>query len=145
MHRSNLALTVFALANAVGARFREQQRLVSGDVLKPRQVRAQFRLSMQVDVEGADVEEREIQEFRRRKVDVGQERVRRGVLRVLVDTAQEPFDAQPSVPAHDPGRNLVPQRDHQHGGVLTEFADPGHQLLPDLPFELSIIEERHVL
>ena len=71
-----------AFADAVGAGFGEQQRLLAGDVLKPRQIRAQLRFAVQVDVERADVEERQIEEFGRRKVDVGEQRVRRRVLRV---------------------------------------------------------------
>ena len=60
-------LSVFAFANRVGARLGEQQRLVAGDVLQPRQVGAQLGLVVQVDVERAHVEEREVEELGRRE------------------------------------------------------------------------------
>ena len=82
VHRGDRGLARFALANAVGARLGEQQRLVAGDVLQPREVRAQLGLAMQVDVERADVEERQIEELGRRKVDVREQAVgRRGLRR----------------------------------------------------------------
>ncbi len=93
MHRGDIGLSAFALANAVGARFREQQRLVAGDVLQAREIRAQLRLAVQIDVEGAEVEEREIEKFGRRKIDVREEVVRRLRLRFFVQIAEEPLDA----------------------------------------------------
>ena len=66
------AWPVSPFADAVGARFGEQQRLLPGDVLQPREVGAQLRLAVQVDVERADVEERQVEKLGRRKVDVGE-------------------------------------------------------------------------
>ena len=111
VHRGDRRLAVFAFADAVGARFGEQQRLVAGDVLQPREVGAQLGFAVQVDVERADVEEREIEKLGRRKVDVGEQAVRRRGLRVVVEVAQEALDAQPAVPADDAGRNLVAERE----------------------------------
>ena len=84
MHRGDLGLPGFALANAVGARFGEQQRPLSCDVLQACEVRAQLGLAMQVDVERADVEERQIEKLGRRKVDVREEAVGRRGLRAVV-------------------------------------------------------------
>ena len=84
VHRRDCRLAVFAFADRVGARLGQQQRLVAGDVLQPRQVRAQLGFAMQIDVERADVEERQVEKFGRREVDVGEERVGSGALRVLV-------------------------------------------------------------
>ena len=69
-------LALLAFADAVGARFGQQQRLVTGDVLQTREVRAQLALAVEIDVERADVEEREIEEFGGREVHVGEQAFR---------------------------------------------------------------------
>ena len=145
VRRRDRGLPVLALANAVRARFREEQRLLSGDVLQPREVGAQIRLVVQVDVERADVEEREIEEFSRREVDVGEEAVRCRSLGVLVEAAQEPFDAHPAVPADDAWRNLVAEREHQHRRVIAELLHPGGDVAADRPLQLVVVEKRDVL
>ena len=89
LHRGQLGLPVEALADAVGARFGQQQRQVAGDVLQPRQVAAQLGFVVQVDVERADVEERQVEVFGRREVDVGEQGLRRDRLRLVVELAQE--------------------------------------------------------
>ena len=127
VHRRDLGLARFAFANAVGAGLGEQQRLVAGDVLQPREIRAQLRLAVQIDVERADVEEREIEKLGRRKVDVGEQAVRRRGLRVLVQVAQKALDADAAVPAHDAGRNLVAERERQHRRMIAELARPARR------------------
>src|SRR5687768_179810 len=71
LHRSERRLSIFSFPNAVGPRLGDEQRLVTGNVLKAGQIRAQLVLAMQVDVEGADVEERQVQELGGREVHVG--------------------------------------------------------------------------
>jgi hypothetical protein len=75
VHRGDLGLAGLALADGVGARFRDQQRLLTGDVLQARQIRAQFRLPMEIDIERVEIEKREIEELRGWKVDVGEQAV----------------------------------------------------------------------
>ena len=75
------------------------------------EIRAQLVLAVQVDVERADVEEREIEEFSRRKVDVGEEVSGDSVLGVAVEIAEKTLDADAAVPAHDVRRNLVSERE----------------------------------
>ncbi len=131
VHRGDVGLSLFALAHAVGARFGEQQRLVAGDVLQPRQIGAQLRLAMQVDVEGADVEEREIEKFGRRKVDVGEQAVGRRGLGVLIECAQKALDADAAVPAHDARRNLVAEREGQDRRMVGQLRDARDDVVPD--------------
>ena len=57
VHRRDRRLSVLAFANAVGAGFGEQQRFVAGDVLQAREVGAQLVFSVEIHVEGADIEE----------------------------------------------------------------------------------------
>src|SRR5262245_23119875 len=78
VHRGELRLPRVPFADAVDARFGDEQRLVAGDVLQPCQVRPKLALAMQVDVEGADIEERQIEELGRWKVDVGKQAGRCG-------------------------------------------------------------------
>ncbi len=73
VHRGDGGLPVEPFANAVGAGLGQEQRFVSGDVLQPREIGAQLRLAVQVHVERADVEERQVEKFSRRKVDVREE------------------------------------------------------------------------
>ena len=123
VHRGEPRLALFAFADAVDARFRQQQRLLSGDVLQPCQIGAQILLAVQVDVERADIEERQVEEFSRREVHVGEQAVGRGLFRFGVQPAQKALDPQPAVPAHDARRNLVAERKHQQRRVIGQLAD----------------------
>ncbi len=114
VHRGDVGLPRFAFADAVGARFREQQRLVTRHVLKPREVGAQLRLAVQVDIERADIEEGEIEKFGRREVDVCEETSGRCVFRGVVEIAQKILDADATVPSNDARRDLVAERKRQH-------------------------------
>ncbi len=145
VHRRDLGLTGFAFANRVGAGFSKQQRLVARDVLQAREIRAQLWLAVQVHVERADVEEREVEEFGRREVDVREERLRRGVLRVLIQAPQEPLDAHAPVPADHAGRYFVAEREHEHGWMAAEVAHLRGQLAPDSLLQSTIVEEGDVL
>ena len=145
VHRRDVRLPLLALTKAVGARFRQKQRLLTRNVLQPREVRAKLGLAMQVDVERADVEEGEIEEFRRRKVDVREEAERRRVLRVVVQVAQKALDARASVPAHDARRNFIAEREHQHGRMVAELSHPRADLPTNAAFQAAIVEKRHVL
>jgi hypothetical protein len=145
VHRRDIGLPLFAFADAVGAGFRQQQRLVAGDMLQPREVGAQLRLAMQVDVERTDIEERKVEEFGGREVHVGEQRLRHRRLRVFVELVEKPFDSDPSVPAHDARRNLVAERDRQQRRMAPQLADAADELAADLALERAIVEKRHVL
>ena len=54
-----------------------QQRQVAGDMLQPRQVAPEVRLVVQVDVERADIEKRQLEVLGGREVHVGEQAVRR--------------------------------------------------------------------
>src|SRR4051794_21340486 len=72
MHRGDRGLPLGAFTDAVGPGFCEQQRLLSGNVLKPGEIRAKLRFAVQVDVEGTNVEEGKVEELGRRKIDVSE-------------------------------------------------------------------------
>ncbi len=145
VHRGERSLSLGAFANAVHARFGEEERLVSRDVLQAHEVRAQLRLTVQVHVERADIEKRKVQEFGRRIVDVSEQAPGRRVLRRAVEASQEAFDAQASVPADDGWWNLVSQREHQDGGVITKRAHLRDDLRLDALAKRAIVQECDVL
>ena len=109
-------------ADAVGAGLGEEQRQRAGDVLQPRQVAPQVRLVVQVDVERADVEERQLEVLGGREVHVGEQAVGRRGLGLVVEFAQEALDARLAVPADDRRRDLVAERDHQHRRVIAQLS-----------------------
>ena len=139
-------LARFAFADAVGARLGEQQRLVAGDVLQAREIGAQLGLAVQVDVERADVEEREIEKLGRRKIDVGEQALGRCALGVLVQRAEEPLDAHAAVPADDAGGISLPSANSEHGGVIAELANLARRSrVRIVALQRAIVEKRDVL
>jgi hypothetical protein len=48
----------------VGAAFGEEQRTIPGDVLEPRHIRTHGGFVVEVDVEGVEVEKRQLQKIR---------------------------------------------------------------------------------
>ena len=86
-------LAVDALAQAVGAQLGEHQRLLAGQVLEPREVAAELRRVLQVDVERDKVDERQPQVLGARVVDVGDERAGVLVAHRVAEPLEEPLDA----------------------------------------------------
>jgi hypothetical protein len=118
VHRRDVGLTGLALTNAVGAGLGEEQWFVPREVLKAREVRAKRRLAVQIDVERADVEAREIEKLSRGKVDVREQAVRRRHLRCVIQIAKKILDPKAPMPADDARWNLVAERKRQHRRVL---------------------------
>ncbi len=115
------------------------------DVLQPREICAQLGFAVEIDVERADVEKRQVEKFGRREIDVGEEILRRRVLGILVQAAKKPLDADTAVPAHDARRDLVAEREHQDGWVIAELSDAGRELAADVALEVTVVEEGDVL
>src|SRR5262249_44293264 len=145
VHRGDRRLAVLAFADAVGARFGEQHRLLTGDVLQPRQIRAQLRLAMEIQVERADVEERQVEKLCRWEVDVGEKAVRRRGLRRLVEAAQESLDAHPPMPANHAGRDLVSECEGEYRRVIAELPDFRRELAANVALQRAVVEKRDVL
>src|SRR5262249_37490848 len=106
---------------------------------------AQLRFAVQIHVERADVEEREVQEFGRREVDVSEQGAGRDSFRIFVKLAKEIFDAHPPVPANDTWRDLVANRHRKDGRMVGELADAGGDLPPNLPPQTAVIQKGNVL
>ena len=116
-----------------------------GEVLQAGEVAPEVRLGVQVDVERADVEERQRQVLGRRVVHVGQQRLGRRRLHVVVELANEALDAGLAVPADDGGGNLVAEGEDEGGGVAGQLAHPRDDVLADAAAEVGVVEERDVL
>jgi hypothetical protein len=145
VHGGDACLPPEPLAQAVGSGLGEQERLGPGDVLQAREVGAQVGLGMQIDVEAADVVAVEIEIFGRREIDVGQEAVGRALLAGVVEILKKAFDAALAVPADHRGRNLVADREHQHGRMRRQRSHGCGDLLADAPGQLPVAEKSDVL
>ena len=118
---------------------------MSGNVLKTREVRSLRGLLMQVDVEGADVEEGQIEVLRGWEVDVRQQALGRDFFRVLIEMVKEALDPKPAVPPNDVGWYLVADRKHQDCRVVRKLAHCVADPAPDLSLQSTIVQERDVL
>ncbi len=145
VHRGDARLSVQTLAHAVATGFRQQERFGAGDVLQPREIPSQIRFSMQIDVEGADVEAVEVEVFGGREIHVGEEAFGRRGLDLLVQLAQKSVDAALAVPAHDPGGNLVADGKQERRRVRRQPAHRGRRAVPDLSCQLGVVEKWDVL
>jgi hypothetical protein len=145
LKRCQFRLAFDSFANAIGAGFSQQQREMTGHVLQAREISPEVHLAMEVDIEGADIEKRQVEIFRRRKVHVGEQAVRRHRFALVIQFVQELLDACLSMPAHDSRRNLVAERKHQDRWVTTQLRDRGDDALPDTALRLGVIEERDML
>ena len=143
--RGDARLALEAFAHAVGAGLGEQQRALAGDVLQPREIRAQLGLAVQVDVERADVVRVDVEILGGRKVDVGEQALRRFRLHLVVELAQETFDAPLSVPADHGRRNLVAEREEERRRVRRERAHRRRRVAANPPDQGAIVEEGDVL
>ena len=145
LHGGEFGLSVQSLADAVGAGLGDEQRQRPGDVLQPRQVTPQLRLVVQVDVERAHVEERQLEVLGGREVDVGEQDVGRRGLGLVVQFAQEALDPALAVPADDGRWNLVAEGGHQHRRVIAQFVDAVDHRAADPAHGLRVVEEGDVL
>ena len=145
VHCRDVGLAGFTLANRVGARLGQKQRLVAGDVLQSREIRAQLGFKMQVHVERADVEEGDIEKLGRREIDVGEEALGRRGSGVLIELAKKTLDAHTTMPTDHARRNFVAERDQQNRWMVAELAHLFDQFAPDGALQAAIVEERDVL
>src|SRR5262249_18572526 len=101
--------------------------------------------AVEVNVEGADVEERKVEEFGWREIDVGQQAVWRNIFRGIIEIPEKPADARVPVPADDAGRNLVAKREHEHGRVIRQFGDTSDDLAFNVVPKPAVIEKCNML
>jgi len=124
-------LALFAVPAAVEADFGEDERPISGQVVKSSEIGIQRVLMFEVDIEAKKIEEREVEIFRRRKVDIGDERVRIGLFSRAIEPLQKALNRFRAMPADDRRRDLVPDAITQNGGVLSAAIDGGLDLVLD--------------
>jgi hypothetical protein len=117
-----MRLRQLAMPHTVETQLGQQQRAVAADVLQTRQVGLQLTLSLQIDIERNHIEKGQVEVFRRRIIDVGDDRL--GVLLFgdRVEPIQVASNAAAAEPARLRGHDLVSQRETQQRRVTS--ADP---------------------
>jgi len=138
-------LALETLPQAIPAGFREEQRSVPREVLQAREVAAQLGLPMEVDVIGEHVEGIELEVLGGWEVYISQQAVGRRCLHIFIEVTQELLDPSVAVPADDPGRNLVAQREKERRRVLGDAPDGRDGVVSDASSEPSVVEKRDVL
>ena len=113
-----LGLRYLAVPQGVDADLPEQERLVSDQVLEPEQVAPERFQIVQVDVEGDEIKERNIQVLGRWEVGVGHQAVGVRLLGDVHELGQETLDPTHAVPADDIGGDLVADVVSEHARVL---------------------------
>jgi hypothetical protein len=104
-----------------------QQRSITCEVLQPGEIRVEPLLGLEVDVEAHEVEERQLEIFRRRVVHIGDERTRVARPHVLRQALDVTLHLSTAEPAHGGRRNLVPHGIPEHGGMAHAAPQPRHQ------------------
>src|SRR5688500_15399123 len=105
------------MAQRVQPDLRHHQRPVAGDVVQPRDVRLQVRRRLEVKIEAGEVQKRQVEVFRRRVVDVRDQRPPVTGFDGVVQASQETLDATVAVPPHYRGGYLVADRVSEDRGV----------------------------
>ena len=141
-----LRLHVVAIAETVESQFAHDERSVTGDILQTPQVRLEPRRGLEVDVEAHEIEERELEVFRRGVVDVGHEPVRVLVLDHPAKPLEVALDLWATQPARHRRRDLIAEGIAQERRVTGTLADSLADQRLDLGhLLLAIDEEAHIL
>ena len=124
---------------------RHDQGTVAGEVLKAREIRRQAPRRLEIHVEADQVDEGQLEVFGGRIVDVGDQRG--GILGPghVTEPRQELLHAAATVPAHDWGRDLVPDRVAEDGGMPGAAANASPDALRDGRTARAVVEEGDVL
>src|SRR4029434_2917591 len=100
---------------------------------------------LEEDVETGDVEERKLEVFGRRIVDIRDERVRVLCLRHRTETLDEGLDCARPMPSDDRRRNLVTHAEAQHGGMTGALGSLGADALDDATGGAPAVEKGDVV
>jgi len=129
------------VAETAHAEFGEDQRKFACQVLKPREISAEGRSLMEIHIKGGDIEERQFQIFRSRKVRVAQEAVRILILGNVAKILKESFDFLSPIPPNDGWRNLFGNTVNREGLMPPTGGDALSDLLPNLPPCPGVVEK----
>ena len=138
-------LSFLAVTHAVEADLRQQQRLVAYDVMQSCDVVAESLPRLEEDVETGEVEERKLEVFGRRIVDIRDERVWVLGLRRRAETLDEALDCAGPMPPHDRRRNLVTDAEAQHGRMTCALGGLGADALDDAACGAPALEKGDVV
>ena len=138
-------LAPLAVAEAVEPQLAHDERPIAGDVLQAGEVRVESLLRLEVDVEAHEVEERQLEVFRRGIVHVGDEPARVLVLDHPIQAREVPLNPAATQPARDRRRDLVTQRVAQQGGMTRAALNLRANQRLDVRGAAAVDEISHVL
>ena len=133
----------FAVTETVQAHLRHDQRPVTGDVVQAGEIGIEAFVRFEIDVEAGKIQERKLQIFGGRIIDVGHEAVGVCGFRSIVKAFEEAFQFAAAMPAHNGSRNLVAYgvaKNRRMAGAGADFR--AHHLF-DRARALAIIEKSH--
>ena len=138
-------LAVFAVSAAVEPDLGHHERTVLRHVLQTSEIGVEPVALLEKDVETHKVEEGQLEIFRRRVVDVGDESL--GVLGLgrAVQSLEEGLNAPAAVPTHDRRRDLVSDRVTENRGVADARPHALAHPLLDRACTAGVVEEGDVL
>src|ERR1043166_5232653 len=134
-----------AVAEAVQADFRHQQRAVTSQVLEPGEVGAPALRRLEVHVKGDQIEEGQFQVFGGGIVDVGHQAVRVFLSGRPIEAFYVALYLAVAIPANHRRRNLVSHRIAEHSRMSGAAPHALADALLDVPGTLEILEEGNVL
>ncbi len=143
--RHRRALALLPVAQTIEPDLRHHQRPIPRNVLQPRQVSLQPLARLEVDIETREIEKGQVKVFRRRIVDVSNQRRRIFQLHRSIKPADELLDLAMSVPADDRRRNLVSDCIRQQRRMVGARPHPVAHPLDDLRRTLAVVQKRDVL
>ncbi len=142
--RERCRLSLVAVANAVETHLGHHERPIAGDVLQAGDVGSEARGRLQVNIEGDEVQEWQLEVLRRRVVNVGYERSRVLLTYGIAKTRDEALHSGPSEPTHDRGGYLVGHRVAEDGRMAGALAHPLMQDLRDRRWAATVVQVAHV-
>src|SRR5262249_37738676 len=97
------------------------------------------------DVEGTDIEERDLEVFGGGVVDVGEQGIRCRRLGLVEKHTEKPFDPPTAVPSHDARRDLVANREQQSRRMRRKALHVASHGGSNVPGHSSVVKKRDVL
>jgi len=126
------------------ATFGEDQRKLTGQVLKPRKIGAKGGPLVEIDVKGGDINEGKFEKLCGWKVRIADKAVRILILGDPVKILKESFNFPSPIPSNDGWRNLFRNTVNQEGRMSSKGSYTLLDLSPDLPSCTNLVEKTDV-
>ena len=141
----DLPLPLLALAERIDTEFGQDQRLIEGDIVQPRDISAEGGLVVQVDVETDEVGEIDGKIFGRWVIGIADERVRVLGLGADNQASEKAAYRLGTVPAYHIGRYLIADQIGEDRRMAAASTDALPHCLTDLAAYRRAVEKSNVL